>query len=72
VGWVNKAGSPKLYPDRAYWRTLKLFSPALGPKTDREFFDQLQFVADKVRYNVYLQVALIRIAAEDVELALKR
>lgn len=37
-----------------------------------DFFNKLQFIPDKKRYNVYLQVALIRIAAEDVELALSR
>ena len=37
-----------------------------------DFFNRLQFIPDKKRYKVYLHVALIRIATEDVELALAR
>jgi hypothetical protein len=71
-GWTTSKGEPKLFQDRVYWEPLKLFDPALGPKTDRDFFNALQFIPDKRRYNIYLQVALIRIAADDVELALRR
>ena len=52
-----------------YWEQLKLFDPALS---DVELFNALQFIPDKKRYNVYLQVALIRITGEDIDLALER
>ena len=60
----------KLYPDRVYWEPIRIFDPALGPATAPDFFNRRQFIADKKRYNVYLQVALIRIPIEDVDLAL--
>jgi predicted RNA-binding protein len=72
VGWTTAKGVAKLFQDRVYWEPIKFFSPALGPRSDMDFFNRLQFIPDKKRYNVYLQVALIRIAAEDVELALTR
>ncbi len=70
IGWLTSRKEPKLFPDRVHWEPLRIFDPALGPATARDFFDRLQFIADKRRYNIYLQVALIRVAAEDVELAL--
>src|SRR5262249_1476941 len=72
IGCQTAKGEAKLFEDRVYWELLKLFEPALGPKTDVEFFNALQFITDKKRYDVYLQVALIRISAEDVDLALAR
>jgi hypothetical protein len=44
--------------------------PPLPVAPGEEFFHRLQFLPDKKRYNVYLQVALIRISSEDVELDL--
>jgi len=70
IGWRSAKGESKLFPDRVYWQPIKHFTPALGPATAPDFFNRLQFIPDKKRYNVYLQVALIRIVPEDVELAL--
>lgn len=70
IGWTASGGQPKLFPDRVYWSALKFFEPPLPVAPGEEFFHRLQFLPDKKRYNVYLQVALIRISAEDVELAL--
>lgn len=70
LGWTAANGQPKLFPDRVYWTALKMFEPALPIAPGEEFFHRLQFLPDKKRYNVYLQVALIRISSEDVERAL--
>ncbi len=69
-GWTAADGQPKLFPDRAYWTPLIIFDPPLSIALGEEFFHRLQFLPDKKRYNIYLQVALIRISSEDVELAL--
>jgi len=69
-GWTAASGQPKLFPDRVYWTPIKMFNPPLAIGAGSEFFNRLQFIPDKRRYNVYLQVALIRIPAEDLELAL--
>jgi len=70
LGWTSAAGQPKLFPDRVYWTPLKVFDPPLSVAPGAEFLNRLQFLPDKKRYNIYLQVALIRICSEDVELAL--
>lgn len=60
----------RLFPDRVYWTALRVFDPPLAVAVGSDFLNQLQFLPDKKRYNVYLQVALIRISSEDVELTL--
>jgi hypothetical protein len=70
LGWTAADGRPKLFPDRVYWLPIKVFDPPLSIAPGGEFLNRLQFLPDKKRYNVYLQVALIRISSEDVELAL--
>jgi predicted RNA-binding protein len=70
LGWTAVDGQRKLFPDRVYWTPIKIFGPPISVAPGGEFLHSLQFLPDKKRYNIYLQVALIRISAEDMELAL--